>query len=192
MSEDQFVPIRTKEFAQTPERFFRMVILRRFGTADLLPIFSNGAVITLMVPFALYMIFRLPFVVALLGFGAALAIYGGLVLYPLWRIRQYVCAPDNRGIFEPRYFEIDGTFISGYFATGEMSKSRLSSVVKAIRTPTYYLLFIARSLFHYLPFDAFGSPDDINRLETMLESHGLEVKREHGIDQPGRVWRKTV
>jgi hypothetical protein len=191
MSEDLFVPIKTKEFALTPERYFQMVILRRFGTAELLPIFSNGAVITLMVPFALYMIFRLSFVVALLGFAAALAIYGWLVLYPLWRIRQYVCAPDIRGIFERRYFEIDSTFISGYFASGEMSKSRLSSIVKAIRTPTYYLLFIARSLFYYLPSDAFDSPDDVDRLETMLEAHGLDVRRERGIDQRFRVWRKT-
>ena len=182
MAEDLFVPIKTKEFELTPERYFKMVVLRRFGTAELLPLFSNGAVITLAVPFALYVVFRLSFVVALLGFAASLAVYGWLVLYPLWRIRRYVHARDNRGIFGPRYFEIDRDFIAGYSVSDEISKSRLSNIVKAVRTPTYYLLFIAQNLFFYLPFDAFESQDDVDRLETLLKTHGLDIRRERGID----------
>lgn len=104
---------------------------------------------------------------------AAYSLYG---LYLYWKLRRYVYSPENRSFFDSRRYEIDSDFVTCYFADGSFAKIRLERYIKAVCTPGYFQLYISQTLFEYLPFDAFYTAEDIERLETLLVAHGVAVK----------------
>jgi hypothetical protein len=98
--------------------------------------------------------------------GIYMLTYVGLIFYSM-------ILKDNKALFKKKFYEIDDTFIVGYGSDGEMSKVPFSHVIRILEAPGYYLLFVSKDSFLYIPFEAFYTTEDRNSFKALLESKQL-------------------
>jgi len=72
----------------------------------------------------------------------------------------YANSKDNRIYLLSRYYEIDPDQVVEVMEDGTTSTIRTERFIKMMRTKKYYLLYVARNEYIYLPFSAFESLTD--------------------------------
>jgi hypothetical protein len=181
MPDEDSIRIKTKDSALTPKRFREILYLLRFAKTEAKSLISTGVVIILATPFTIRLVFPGSLMSAAIGFLIVLIVYTQVVFYPLFAMRRYVTSPENGIFFVARYYVFDEEKIHVYMHDDTLSTTRLDSLIKIIRTQEYFLLFVAKSLFHYLPLDAFETEEDLARFEALLQSHKIPIKQK---DEP--------
>jgi len=86
-----------------------------------------------------------------------------ILLFQLVIIAQYwfyAHAKDNRLYLLSRYYEIDADRIVETMEDGTSSIIKNERFIKVMKTSGYYLLYVARNEYVYLPVDAFESLSD--------------------------------
>lgn len=72
----------------------------------------------------------------------------------------YAHSKDNRLYLLSRHYEIDSDQVVEQMEDGTTSTIRNERFIKVMKTSKYYLLFVARNEYVYLPFSAFASLAD--------------------------------
>ena len=72
----------------------------------------------------------------------------------------YANSKDNRLYLLARYYEIDSDQVIELMEDGTTSTIRNERFIKVMKTKKYYLLYIARNEYIYLPFSAFKCSTD--------------------------------
>jgi hypothetical protein len=86
-----------------------------------------------------------------------------IVLFQIIIIGQYwfyAHSKDNRLYLLAKYYEIDKAQIIEVMEDGTSSTIRTERFIKVMKTNRYYLLYVARNEYIYLPFKAFESLAD--------------------------------
>lgn len=101
------------------------------------------------------------------------AIFIGLLtfFYIFWIILYcwvYANSKKNKIFFQKSYYEIDKDFITGYLEDGGIDKLKLSNIIKIVKTSKYFLLYISKTQFIYLPLNVFTCQEDINNFNSFL------------------------
>jgi len=82
----------------------------------------------------------------------------------------YAHAKDNRLYLLSRYYEIDIDRIVETMEDGTSSIINTARFIKVMKTPNYYLLYVARNEYIYLPVCAFQSLADREWFENEIIS----------------------
>ncbi len=82
--------------------------------------------------------------------------------------RRYAYSKENKVFLLGRYYEIDSDMITGIMEDGTSQPLKTEHFIKIIKTSKYYLLYIAKSQFIYLPVDAFSNNTDIEWFENEI------------------------
>jgi len=90
-----------------------------------------------------------------------------IVLY-YWR---YAYCKQNSIFFKDRYFELDGDFLTGYLDDGTTDKINIKNIINLRKSKKYFLLYIAKSHFIYLPFACFKSEADLCDFEKKITQY---------------------
>jgi len=80
----------------------------------------------------------------------------------------YAHSKDNRIYLFARYYEIDRAQIVEVMEDGTTSTIRTERFIKVMKTNRYYLLYVARNEYIYLPFSAFESLADQKWFENEI------------------------
>jgi len=94
-----------------------------------------------------------------------------ILLFQLVIIAQYwfyAHAKDNRLYLLSRYYEIDADRIVETMEDGTSSIIKNERFIKVMKTSVYYLLYVARNEYVYLPVDAFESLADREWFENEI------------------------
>lgn len=86
-----------------------------------------------------------------------------ILLFQLVIVAQYwvyAHSKDNRIYLLARYYEINSDQIIELMEDGTSSTIRTERFIKVMKTPWYYLLFVAKNEYIYLPVTAFESLAD--------------------------------
>jgi len=86
-----------------------------------------------------------------------------ILLFQLVIIVQYwfyAHAKENRIYLLSRFYEINADQVVELLEDGTSSTIRVERFNKVLKTNRYYLLYVARNEYIYIPFDAFGSSGD--------------------------------
>jgi len=68
----------------------------------------------------------------------------------------------------PRHYEIDSDQVIELMEDGTSSTIKTERFIKVMKTSRYYLLYVARNEYIYLPFDAFESFTDREWFEETI------------------------
>jgi len=96
-----------------------------------------------------------------------------IVLFQVIIIGQYwfyAHSKDNRIYLSSRHYEIDTNHVIELMEDGTSSTIKTERFVKVMKTNRYYLLYVARNEYIYLPINAFESLDDIDWFEKEIVS----------------------
>lgn len=167
--------IRTHDYMLAPDTVYRLLVARTFGGQIRIYAF-NGVLIALIVASLVYAAFDVSQAVALGVLIGLLAVVGVALSYPLWRYRQYVNAPSNAHLFAQVTVEIDPQFIAVHHANGQIARTPLPSVSRAIVTREYWLLYVGKLIQHVIPVTAFAAPGDAQRLEQWLRKNRVFIQ----------------
>ena len=88
-----------------------------------------------------------------------------IIFYFLW----YAYSKKNILFFKERYFEIDNDFITGYLDDGSMDKINLQNIVGFLKRKDFFLLWISKGHFIYMPFSCFKSESDLKEFERIIQ-----------------------
>lgn len=94
-----------------------------------------------------------------------------IVLFQLVIIAQYwfyAHSKDNRIYLLSRYYEIDTDRIVETMEDGTSSIIKNERFIKVMKTTNYYLLYVARNEYVYLPVSSFESLDDREWFEVEI------------------------
>lgn len=94
-----------------------------------------------------------------------------IVLFQLVIIAQYwfyAHSKDNRIYLLSRYYEIDTDRIVETMEDGTSSIIKNERFIKVMKTTSYYLLYVARNEYVYLPVSSFESLDDREWFEVEI------------------------
>jgi hypothetical protein len=83
----------------------------------------------------------------------------------------YAYCKQNAIFFKERYYELDGEFLTGFIDDGSTARVNLSNVINLIRRKEYFLLYISKDQFVYLPFDCFKSEVDVDNFEKNMAQY---------------------
>jgi hypothetical protein len=72
--------------------------------------------------------------------------------------------------FKERVFEIDDQTIMIGFKQGASTKIEIPKIARVIKNSQYYLLFLNKKQFIYVPLSAFRTPGDIARFDSILKA----------------------
>ena len=81
---------------------------------------------------------------------------------------RYAYSKENKVFLLERYYEIDNNMITGIMEDGTSQPIKTEHFIKVIQTSKYYLLYIAKSQFIYLPVDSFLNPNDKEWFENEI------------------------
>lgn len=155
--------IKTKEFNVSEAEFQHLIrILYYKSRRTLLIGFAIFAIIIIVVAILepLFSFLAIYFVIAL----------GWLLAVPFITNTAKSQAKIN---FQSRICEITDNYFSMSYADGSLLKLHFNNFIKVTRESEYYFLYMAKINFHYLPFRAFNSEDDINEFEAALKNKKL-------------------
>lgn len=85
------------------------------------------------------------------------------ILFPLLLIIQfwrYAYSKQNKIFLLERYYEIEPDMITGIMQDGTSQPIKIEHFIKVIKSSKYYLMYIAKAQFIYVPFDSFKTPSD--------------------------------
>lgn len=94
-----------------------------------------------------------------------------ILLFQLVIIAQYwfyAHSKDNRIYLLSRYYEIDTDRIVETMEDGTSSIIKNERFIKVMKTTSYYLLYVARNEYVYLPVSSFESLDDREWFEVEI------------------------
>jgi len=80
----------------------------------------------------------------------------------------YAHSKDNRIYLMARHYEIDTDQVVEMMEDGTSSTIRTERFIKMMKTPRYYLLYVARNEYIYLPVKAFQSLADLEWFESEI------------------------
>lgn len=147
---DQLTSIVTNKFELTPAEFFNILVrnyLKKRSWVIVVLIAMGG--------FAYYFSDDLTFLFIYL-------IYPVILLLRFW---LYANSRDNKILFRRRNIELSSEKLMTYYEDGTTNSIRLENLRKLERTKTYYLLFITKGTFYYVPFNAFKNVADQHLFE---------------------------
>jgi len=142
--------IKTKEYSLTPFESFR--ILYYDSIKKILLALVILTIIGLIVNYKLLVIF--------------IGIMPILIMIKCWR---FVNSRENACYLKKRRIDINNKKLSVYRDDGELMEVLLTNIVKVLKRKQYYLIYIAKDSFLYLPISAFNSSKDINEFELLLK-----------------------
>lgn len=144
--------IKTKDFELTKKEYFKILMINYFKWWFIAFIFLMGI-----------------FVRKIFYWGVILAYCIWLILY-FW---FYTNSKKNKIFFKKRHFEINDDFLICYLEDGSLDKIKIDNIIKVIKKPKYYLLFISKNNFIYLPLEIFSSSEDIKNFDSLFKSKNL-------------------
>ena len=96
-----------------------------------------------------------------------------ILLFQIILVAQYwiyAHSKDNRIYLLARHYEIDSDQVIELMEDGTTSTIRTGRFIKVIKTTRYYLLYVARNEYIYLPFIAFESLADQEWFENEIRN----------------------
>jgi hypothetical protein len=152
--------IKTKPFRLTPNTYFKIVLMRQIQRVWWLHLLVIFAAVSL-----LFQRNDHPSSALLIVFG--FAYLPALVIY----LYFWATSSSNSLLFEEREmtaYEDKLTMSAG----GNSSELVYASVRYVVETSDFFLLYIARSMFVYVPKDAFVNSDDLEVFSKYFRSKG--------------------
>ena len=95
-----------------------------------------------------------------------------LILYgvvELVILRRNAYSKVNKNYYKSRTYQFDEKFIAYTMPDGGEGKINWRTIIKTRKRPHYYLLYISRGQFIYVPVDCFKTEDDRLKFENFLE-----------------------
>ena len=86
---------------------------------------------------------------------------------------MYTNNPKNRIIFERKHYELDEDYLRGWLEDGTAEQVPLDRIVQVKQTTSSFYLYLAESLFIYLPHNAFPTKESLADFETSLQVRDL-------------------
>jgi len=80
----------------------------------------------------------------------------------------YAHSKDNRLYLSSRYYEINADHVVERMEDGTSSTIKTERFIKVLKTSGYYLLYVARNEYIYLPVSAFASISDREWFEAEI------------------------
>jgi len=80
----------------------------------------------------------------------------------------YAHSKDNRIYLLGRYYEINSDQVVEWMEDGTSSTIKTERFIKVMKTTSYYLLYVARNEYIYLPVGAFQSLADLEWFEDVI------------------------
>jgi len=99
-----------------------------------------------------------------------------ICFYLIWRS---TCSKENKIFFKERRYEITDDFLYAYLNDGTEDKLNLENITKITATKKYYLIFMSKATFFYLPIDALVSEEDKNTLDNFIKEWKLKKKNKN-------------
>ncbi len=93
-----------------------------------------------------------------------------LLAYIIFRCWMHSNSKTNRLFFEERTFEINSKDIDIVLKDGPTSKIQINDIARVVKNSSYYLLFLSKKQFVYVPLSAFRTPGDINSFDSILKA----------------------
>ncbi len=93
------------------------------------------------------------------------------VIFPfilLLTFRRQAYSAQNKLFLMERYFEFDTEKSTGYLTDGTAQVIMNSNFFKVFTTESYYLLYLARNQFVYIPVSAFNNEEDKKWFEAEI------------------------
>jgi hypothetical protein len=141
--------IKTDKFSLTNLDYFKILITTYLK--------KRWWMISLMLLFGLFFIFKQnkdSFEYFLLFFAF---FYPIILLIQYWR---YANSKENKLFLIERFFEISEDSITGILTDGSKSIVKLDNIIKVTTLKKYYLLYISKSQFIYIPKNSFMNQQD--------------------------------
>jgi hypothetical protein len=92
------------------------------------------------------------------------------ISYIVIRCWIHTNSKTNELFFRERVFEIDNEVIMIGFKQGASTKIEIPKIARVVKNTKYYLLFLNKKQFVYVPLSAFRTPGDINRFDSILKA----------------------
>ncbi len=90
--------------------------------------------------------------------------------YLMMRCWRHSNAKTHRLFFRERGFEIDEQTIRIVFKDEIPIEIRIAKIARVVKNNQYYLLFLDKKQFVYVPLTAFKTPGDMERFDFILKS----------------------
>lgn len=94
-----------------------------------------------------------------------------LLLYQVLLViqfRRYAYSKENKVFMLERHYEIEPDIINGIMEDGTIQPLKTAHFIKVVQSSKYYLLYIAKSQFLYLPIDSFSNSNDKQWFENEI------------------------
>lgn len=104
-------------------------------------------------------------------FDTFLVLFG--FLYPpflFFYLFIWTTSSKNKAIFSQRQLSMDENMIIAVDADGAKSEIPLSYVNRVVQRKAYWLLYIAKGQFIYIPRSAFSSDEDVSAFEEIISA----------------------
>ncbi len=97
-------------------------------------------------------------------------------LYPVFVVIYlwfYAKTKQNIAFFKERHYKIDGSTMYCETKDNETGTVNLDTVVKVMKRRNYYLVYLSRAQFFYIPVKAFKNREDIGTFTQILKDRNL-------------------
>ena len=94
------------------------------------------------------------------------------LIYPVFSffyLYFWAVSDKNRAVFLKRNLEFNEDYLTIHVNDGTENRIPFKRVVKSIETRTFYLLYIARAQFIYIPKNSFASEEDLLIFENRIQ-----------------------
>jgi len=88
----------------------------------------------------------------------------------LW---HYAKTKQNKAFFKERYYKIDGSAMYCETEDNETGTVNLDTIVKVKNRRNYYLIYLSKAQFFYIPVKAFKNQEDARRFTQILKVRNL-------------------
>ncbi len=93
------------------------------------------------------------------------------IVFPFVLVIQYwrfAYSNQNKLFLLGRYYEIENDIITGIMEDGTSQPIKTEHFIKVITSSKYYLMYIAKSQFIYVPFESFKNSSDKDWFENEI------------------------
>lgn len=97
-------------------------------------------------------------------------LYPAFVVIYLW---FYAKTKQNKAFFKERYYKIDGSTLYCETKYNETGTVNLDTVVKVKKRRNYYLVYLSKAQFFYIPVKSFKNQEDIGTFTHILKERNL-------------------
>ena len=74
----------------------------------------------------------------------------------------------RKAIFQPRYYRIDENWIETRLHDGTVNRFELKKIKKITADKHYFLLYITKDHFFYIPLSSFKTPEDVEDFKNII------------------------